>query len=335
MSPYFADRDIMLYEGHAVEVARWFAPQSVQAIVTSPPYYGLRNYGHDDQVGTEKSLEDYVAHLVDIFHALRPAVADDGLLWLNLGDTYSGRANGARAESSQDRRRALRAARPSTTAAAPAKNLLGVPWRVAFALQADGWILRSEVIWHKPNPMPESVKDRPTKAHEHFFMFAKSSRYYYDAAAISDPLAPSSVKRLAENVSAQTGSLRGNGEGKVVKALAPRFGGTKHANDDTDHRASGNEYKGGGRANKRDVWTIGGAGFKGAHFAVMPPELARPPILCSSRPGDIILDPFSGSGTTGMVALQEGRRYLGIDVSADYLDLSLETRFKGRRSNGV
>ena len=269
-------------------------PGSVRTIVTSPPYFGLRDYGSDEQIGTEETLQAYVDALVATFAALRPALADDGTLWLNLGDSFAndskwGGSSGGKHVSALHGKSGV--GRGKVTTGLAAKNLIGVPWRVAFALQADGWILRSDIIWAKPNPMPESVRDRPTKAHEYLFLFAKSPKYYYDAAAIK--------------------------EEQITKQGANWISG---------RGAQGYSAASAGMRNKRTVWTVTPRPFKGAHFAVYPPELIRPCILAGSAPGDIVLDPFSGSGTTGMVALQEGRRYIGIDVNSEYLDLSLETR---------
>jgi len=270
--PYYEDAGITLHHGDALDVARTLPDDLARTIVTSPPYYGLRDYGEDGQYGAEGTLAEYVDRMVALFRELRRVLADDGTLWLNLGDSYG-----------------------------TGKNLLGVPWRVAFGLQDDGWILRSDIIWHKPNPMPESVTDRPTKAHEYLFLLAKSARYHYDADAIAEG---------AEKGAA--GSLFHKGK-TAVHALG---------------RASSAERVEDGKRNKRTVWTVPTAPFPGSHFAVYPPELIRPCILAGSQVGDVVLDPFSGSGTTGQVAQFEGRRYVGIDLNRDYLDLSLRTRFQ-------
>jgi site-specific DNA-methyltransferase (cytosine-N4-specific) len=295
VKPYYQDDLVTLHLGTAASVGPLLNPGSVRTIVTSPPYFGLRDYGHDDQIGAEASVQEYVDNLVATFAALRPALADDGTLWLNLGDSY---ASGSRTSYAFDPKLRERAhLRPKSDMGA--KNLLGVPWRVAFALQADGWILRSDIIWAKPNPMPESVTDRPTKAHEYLFLLAKSPKYYYDAAAIREE---------------DSGLPSGNG---FVRPERLTMNG----------RGQDKQWQPGGGRNKRDVWTVAPSPFAGAHFAVYPPDLIRPCILAGSCVGDTVLDPFSGSGTTGMVATQEGRRYIGIDVNSDYLDLSLRTRF--------
>ncbi len=304
--PYYEDGTITLMHGDALECARTTPDASVQAIVTSPPYYAVRDYGEVGQYGAEGTLAEYVEAMVVLFRELRRALTDDGTLWLNLGDSYG------------------------------TKNLLGVPWKVAFGLQDDGWILRSDNVWAKPNPMPSSVRDRTTSSHEYVFMFAKSPRYYFDAEAIAEPVTGSTIARLAQNVAAQDGSTRANGGAKTngtMKAVGPKFASKKYAADGeaSDERfrtkRGGGFEDGTGFANKRDVWTVATANFTEAHFAVYPPELIRPCILAGSRPGDIVLDPFSGSGTTGMVATHEARRYIGFDLNADYLDMSLRTRF--------
>lgn len=346
MEPYYSDDLVTLYHGDSLTVARTLPDGSVQSIVTSPPYFGLRDYGIDGQMGAEDTLQGYVDGMVGLFRELRRVLDDDGTLWLNLGDSYSasppGNVRGVSESSNlaganSEKYRATLMAGHGTksdtvrSSGVPAKNLLGIPWRVALALQDDGWILRSDIIWAKPNPMPESVTDRPTKAHEYVFLLVKSPRYFYDAAAISEPIAASSVQRLAQNVEAQDGSSRVPGKTNgTMKAVGPRFGGSKYGDDETEltRTKSGNVYDGAsGRANKRTVWTVPTVPFSAAHFAVYPPELIRPCILAGSRPGDTILDPFSGSGTTGMVATQEGRKYIGFDLNSEYLDLSLRTRF--------
>lgn len=313
MKPYYEDDTITLHCGDALAVAKTLESGSAQSIVTSPPYFGLRDYGHDGQMGAEDSFEAYVAGMVALFSELRRVLADDGTLWLNLGDSYNSTTSnqngtgatgieGGRHDRGGERRKEL----PS--AGLPAKSLLGIPWRVAFALQADGWILRSDIIWHKPNPMPESVTDRPTKSHEYLFLFAKSPRYYYDALAVAETA---------------TGNQSNAALSFVRESKSPLVPGHK----ERQHRLDRSEPTIDGLRNKRSVWSVPTVPFSAAHFAVYPPELIRPCILAGSRLGDTILDPFSGSGTTGMVATQEGRRYVGIDLNNDYLDLSLRTRF--------
>jgi len=262
-----------IIQGDARDELRNLPDSSVRCVITSPPYFGLRDYGNDGQIGHEATLGEYVSELVSVFREARRVLADDGTLWLNLGDSYA------------------------------RKNLIGVPWRVAFALQADGWWLRQDIIWHKPNPMPESVRDRCTKAHEYVFLLSKNPRYHFDAEAIAEPLAESSMK-----------------------AGAPRFGGTKYGDNDDPLYAtkSGNPWEPNksGLRNKRSVWTVAPRPYAGAHFATFPPDLVRPCILAGSSPGDTILDPFNGSGTTGQVALEYGRRYVGIELNPEYVELT-------------
>jgi len=301
MNAYHDAAGVTLYHGDAESVAQTLPDGLARTIVTSPPYFGLRDYGEDGQIGVEESPQDYVHRLVGLFHELRRVLADDGTLWLNLGDSYySGRGASTGVDEKNPARRGFTRPldKPGQPWARP-KNLLGIPWRVAFALQDDGWILRSDIVWSKPNPMPESVSDRPTRAHEYVFMFAKSRRYFYDAAAVAEP-------------DGGRGSGNGFNRPERVSLGGPGQDGT---------------WEPGAGRNKRDVWTIPTTPFPGAHFAVYPPELIRPCILAGSEVGDTVLDPFSGSGTTGSVARQEGRRYLGIDLNRDYLDLSLRTRF--------
>ena len=306
MSVYYQDDRVTLHHGDALDVARTLPDGLARCIVTSPPYFGLRDYGEDGQIGGETSVHEYVQRLVDVFHELRRVLADDGTFWLNLGDSY---ANDAKWGGSSGGKhvRALHGAsgigRGKTHTGLAGKNLIGVPWRIAFALQNDGWILRSDIIWHKPNPMPESVTDRPTKAHEYLFLFAKSPRYYYDGDAIKEPAVTGfngSEFHTGKTAEHQLGRASTQPRGGVNKSVA----------------------------NKRTVWTVSTVPFSGSHFAVYPPDLIRPCIRAGSEPGDVVLDPFSGSGTTGAVATFDGRRYVGIDLNADYLRLSLETRFR-------
>lgn len=368
MTVHYGDNLITLHHGHALDIAKTLPSASVQTIVTSPPYFGLRDYGEDGQIGAEESVEEYVAALVALFGELRRVLADDGTLWLNLGDSYSGRADvSARQTFRRDRADAM-LGRKNTAATLGTKQLLGIPWRVAFALQQDGWILRSDIVWAKPSGMPESVTDRPTRSHEFVFLFARSPRYFYDHEAIAetstgrasgnDFARPEQISR--GGVGSSTGwegrpqlrraleiakakglteehfaAIRAVGMNDAGKAQAVQSGAGKNAPHvqklaDEAKAALGGYYReflSGGTRNKRDVWTVATVPFGEAHFAVYPPELIRPCILAGSRRGDTVLDPFSGSGTTGMVATEEGRRYVGIDLSADYLDLSLRTRF--------
>lgn len=298
---------------------RWAADSvKVQTCVTSPPYFGLRDYGHEGQIGLEPTPEAYIAAMVDVFRCVRDVLADDGTLWLNLGDsygavggdTYAGfneRWNGTGgAGSKQDATLAGVTDRKITTGLKP-KNLLGIPWRVALALQADGWILRQDIIWHKPNPMPESVRDRCAKAHEYVFLLSKSERYFFDSEAMKEPV---------QSTKGNSKSFRGGGSYTGGNA----FNNSAVKNRET-HGLQPNED---GTRNRRSVWTVATRPYKGAHFATFPPALIEPCILAGSRPGDIVLDPFMGSGTTAQVAVQHGRRYLGCELNPQYRQLQAE-----------
>ena len=280
------------------------ADGSVQCCVTSPPYYGLRDYGVRGQIGMEPTPEDYVASLVACFREVRRVLRDDGTLWLNLGDSYYTGPKGDDATRIVDRT-SKQAGHSAATFNGSAnrrridgrkpKDLIGVPWRVAFALQADGWWLRSDIVWNKPNPMPESVRDRPTRAHEYLFLLARSERYYYDADAIAEPSvgeAPVSRMRLHDGLkSAQLQSLSASSLGTP----ANRF------------------------RNRRTVWTVATSPYSGVHFAPFPEKLVEPCILAGCPRGGIMLDPFGGTGTAVRVANRLGRRGVGLDLSARYL----------------
>lgn len=303
---YYQDGTVTLHHGDALTVAKTLDAASAQTIVTSPPYFGLRDYGEAGQIGAEASVGEYVGNMVALFGELRRVLADDGTLWLNLGDSYTAslgqRKVTDKAGAKQESKRGSTGSPSTFVPGLAPKNLIGIPWRVALALQDDGWILRSEIIWAKPNPMPESVTDRPTKSHETIFLFAKSPRYYYDAETIKE---------------------EGKGEWNSADGFIPEGQANRNIEGQIGSRADAQQF---GR-NKRTVWTVPTVPFSAGHFAVYPPALIRPCVLAGSRMGDTVLDPFSGSGTTGMVATQEGRKYVGIDLNSDYLDLSLKTRF--------
>jgi DNA modification methylase len=273
------------------------ADQSVQCCVTSPPYFGLRDYGHAGQMGLEQTPEAYVAELVGLFREVRRVLKDDGTVWLNLGDSYaSNPASGGPGKQWENNNKYKR---PSGL---KPKDLIGIPWRVAFALQADGWYLRQDIIWHKPNPMPESVRDRCTKAHEYLFLLSKSERYFWDAEAMQE-------------ASVQPASKHNKG-GAIGTRGVQGYANASGAQRDNSGGSGTN-----GQRNRRSVWTIPTRPYRGAHFATFPPELVEPCILAGSRPGDTILDPFGGSGTTGMVAAQHGRNAILCELNAAYADL--------------
>ena len=300
MRPHYQDEHVTLHHGDALAVLADLPDRSVDCIVTSPPYFGLRDYGVDGQIGAEPSPGEFVAALVAVFREARRVLADDGTLWLNLGDSYvHKKASGPQGRDGERATRTFTADAAGGWSGLPDKNLLGIPWRVAFALQDDGWILRSDIIWHKPNAMPESVTDRLSNRHEHLFMFSKKPRYWFDLDPIREP---------HESTAARAGvnALRGQ---VAIRPTGPNSGA----------------YSEHGR-NPGDVWTIATQPFSEAHFATMPPALAERCVQAGCKPGGTVLDPFSGSGTTGLAAARHGRRYVGIDLNRDYLDLSLRTR---------
>ena len=358
----------MILLGDVRDTLKTVADGFVQCVVTSPPYWGLRDYGTaswdggdpacahnarngdlrfehpisekqrsntgsagsagsagdncfkcgarrvDSQIGLEQTPDEYVSEMVAVFREIRRVLADDGVLWLNLGDSY---ATGTQASRQQSTNPGVGAncpeaqnsvVRVGTPDGLKTKDLVGIPWRVAFALQADGWWLRQDIIWHKPNPMPESVTDRCTKAHEYMFMLTKSARYYFDNKAIKEPVAETSLKRAeygwdCDRPSTKNASM--GGEGIHVDKMGTRF-----VNPD-------------GR-NKRSVWTVPTKPFKGAHFATFPPQLIEPRILATSREADTVLDPFFGAGTTGLVAQRHNRRWIGCELNPEYAKLAEE-----------
>ena len=334
MTPHYQDESITLLLGDAAEVATALEPQSIQAVITSPPYFGLRDYGVDGQLGAEASPAEFVANLVAVFEAIRPALADDGVLWVNLGDSYSASPRGNRpgdiAKSGlTNPRRQDSIARTNTSPArtgVPAKNMLGIPWRFAFAMQDAGWILRNDIIWAKPNGMPESVTDRLSTKHEHVFLFAKRARYYFDLDAVrQESVTPERhASALSWNRDTKEADVPGQST-KQHRRGRTSYSGAAIGSPQRDPDANGLGLATGGR-NPGDVWSVATSPFPGAHFATFPPELPRRCILASTREGDTVLDPFSGSGTTGMVANQSGRKYVGIDLNAEYHDLALKTR---------
>ncbi|MFT8946008.1 MAG: site-specific DNA-methyltransferase [Acetobacter aceti] len=299
--------------GDCTRSLRGIPSGSVQCCVTSPPYYGLRDYGHPEQIGHEEAPQAYVARLEGVFAEVHRVLRDDGILWLNLGDSYVAPGRGRLGRSGQraDRRHTATCAGVKHAGGLPAKNLMGMPWRVALALQDAGWILRQDIIWHKPNPMPESVQDRFTKAHEYIFMFSKNSKYFFDIEAGKENIAPSSRKRIEQNIGQQRGSFRSpgktNGAMKAVGCVQ-------------------------GKRNRRSVWTVSTKPFKGAHFATFPPDLVEPCILTTSRPGDVVLDPFGGAGTTALVADRVGRRFILCELNPEYSALAAERIAIDRRA---
>lgn len=311
-----------------LEGLREIPDNSISCCVTSPPYFGLRDYGVAGQIGAEQTPEEYIDKLVEVFREVRRVLRPDGTLWLNIGDSYATRSGN---QPPKNTRNSCGHTAKKVPRGYKQKDLIGVPWMLAFALRADGWYLRQDIIWQKPNCMPESVKDRCTKSHEYIFLLSKSPKYYFDAEAISEPIADSSEKRYLQNIEGQEESYRQpNRNGRAMKAAMPRFGGSKYG-DSTSAEArtkSGKEYAPRPRKNKRDVWTVSTHGFKGAHFAVFPEELVRPCILAGSPAGGVVIDPFFGSGTVGVVSLKEGRNFIGIEINPEYVDISRD-RLRG------
>lgn len=287
--------------------------KSVQMCVTSPPYWGLRDYGCDGQLGLESTPDEYVSNMVEVFGQVKRVLKDDGTLWLNLGDSYANQKIGNVYAGFNDRYfgRDTDGGKQSKTfdgfnrtfnfGTLKPKNLIGIPWRVAFALQSDGWYLRQDIIWHKPNPMPESVKDRCTKAHEYIFLLSKSSKYFYDADAIKEPAKDWGTRKRKEGSAFVDGT----------PGRSKQSGG-----EDCNFSEKGR--------NKRSVWTVSARAYPGSHFAVFPSDLISPCILAGSRPSDVVLDPFFGSGTTGEVCQNLGRKWVGIELNPDYSKLQQE-----------
>jgi DNA modification methylase len=300
--------------GDCREVLRTIDAESVQCVVTSPPYWSMRDYGVRGQLGLEDTPADYIANLRAVFREVARVLRSDGTLWLNLGDTYAQGGRGSIGSSSTlngkryviDESRKAMAVRGATYRKPPPgfkpKDLMGLPWRVALALQEDGWFLRSDIIWHKPNPMPESIRDRPTKSHEYLFLLSKSERYLYDWAAIAEP-----ILYPEESTPEDLGRAFTR---RRMAAPAARQGRANLSGPLPTVR------------NRRTVWSIPTQPVEEAHFATFPEELVRPCILAGSRPGDLVLDPFTGSGTTAVVALKQGRRFIGAELNPDYVAMA-------------
>ena len=274
-----------VYLGDSLETIKTFPDKSIDCVVTSPPYYGLRDYGVDGQIGLEETPEEYIDKLVSLFREIRRCLKDEGTCWVNLGDSYSG--NCSRTSKGRAGMGAEREGVFTKGGGLPPKNLIGIPWRFAFAMQADGWILRQDIIWHKPNPIPESVTDRCTKAHEYIFLFSKQEKYYFDAQSIQE-----------ECVDEAYSNRQNTGEEAGLKDVVYTT------------------------RNKRDVWSVCVKPNKEAHFATYPPELITPCILAGCPEQGIVLDPFMGSGTTGIVARTFNRNYVGCELNPEYHKMS-------------
>jgi DNA modification methylase len=299
--------------GDAVAQLRQVPSGSVQTCVTSPPYFGLRDYRVEGQIGLEDTPEAYTECLLQVFREVHRVLRDDGTLWLNIGDSYHGggysnhRINGQEWLKTYggDRRRSRQADRIRANPDLKPKDLIGIPWRIAFALQAEGWWLRADIIWAKGSCLPESVTDRPTRVHEYVFLLTKAQSYYYDQEAIREPLAICNAQRTTETYDTAERYGADNGGNDGLDALAARIRSGEHLT-----------------RNKRSVWNINPKPFAGAHFAVMPTELAETCVKAGSKPGDLVLDPFAGSGTTLVVAKSLDRCYVGIELNPEYVEIA-------------
>jgi site-specific DNA-methyltransferase (adenine-specific) len=287
---------VEIIQGDCLKSLRNLAPKSVNTCVTSPPYFGLRDYGDEGQLGLEETPEEFVENLVKVFKEVKRVLRDDGTVWLNLGDSYamsSMRGKNSEFKSISQSKSGIVNVKKNIPHGLKAKDLIGIPWRVAFALQQDGWYLRQDIIWHKPNPMPESVRDHCTKSHEYIFLLSKSKKYYYDNEVIKED-SISIVKKRTRKV--------GMGVGSNI--------GTKGS--------AGNN----GKRNKRSVWTVTTKPFKGAHFAVFPMDLIEPCVLAGCPEGGTVLDPFGGSGTTGLVAQNNNRNAILLELNPEYIEIA-------------
>ncbi len=325
---------IQYLQGDCRDIMKTLPETSVHCCVTSPPYWGLRDYDVDGQIGLEISPEEHLKTMVDVFRELKRVLRDDGTVWINYGDSYWNGGvekrdgghdfvSGGKRKLS-DAKGQLQQRKSKTEWNLKPKDMIGMPWRVALALQEDGWYLRSDIIWHKPNPMPESVTDRPTKAHEYIFLLTKSPKYFYDAEAIkeqgvSDPVTPWKERKEAGEMPRH--GISSNAPSLSKKVSKQRGHGRRHAgfNDRWDDMTKQEQCS--VMRNKRDVWTVATSGYPGAHFATFPPELIRPCILAGCPLGGTVLDPFGGSGTTAQVAEQEGRNCILIELNKNYIEL--------------
>jgi len=336
--------------GDCRETMRRWAAEGIKAqtCITSPPYYGLRDYGRDGQIGLEETPQMYVDAMVEVFRCVWDVLEDDGTLWLNIGDTYynyRGRTDAFCKQTVSKTMQDLPSHSPTRNnklEGLKGKDLIGIPWMLAFALRADGWYLRQDIIWHKPNPMPESVKDRCTKAHEYIFLLTKSDRYHFDSAAIEEPIQDVTALRMLRGVSDTHKNVNG-APGQTKHSMnQPRpnvrkefdssmgGGGTSFVGHSGYKKADGTLMIKPTR-NKRSVWTVNTKPYKGAHFAVFPEELIEPCILAGAPTDGIVLDPFMGSGTTAAMALKLGRQYLGCELNEDYKPLQEERIAKESR----
>jgi DNA modification methylase len=338
---------IHIVQGDARVVLPNIRDQSVHCCVTSPPYFGLRDYGVAGQMGLEQTPDAYVGELVSVFREVRRVLRDDGTLWLNLGDSYAGSWGAQSREryvassdpswhGSQIKNHPKRASNTGTIRqpGLKPKDIIGIPWRVAFALQADGWYLRQDIIWHKPNPMPESVTDRCTKAHEYIFLLTKSRRYFYDREAIAEPISTDPKENYPARAKVTGRGKQGADDARGADrdksgGFPPHMVGANGPDRPSKGVPNG---AGGLMRNKRSVWTVSPKPFKEAHFATFPPALIEPCILAGCPEGGIVLDPFGGAGTTGLIAKQHDRDALLIELNPDYVKMAQRRLFAATAS---
>ena len=303
-----------IYTGDCLQVLKTLPDESVHCCVTSPPYYALRDYGTDGQIGREATPKEYVSRLTDVFAEVRRVLRSDGTMWLNISDTFAGKGNQGDFidPKNPNGRNGQAIALNNKVEGCKPKDMIGIPWLLAFALRDSGWYLRNDIIWMKENPMPESVKDRCARCYEHIFLFSKSRRYHFDHLAIAEPIAEATAQRLKRGVGSNKYGTAIPGQQQRQTINQPRSHGAITDGDINPLR------------NKRDVWVINTVPFKGAHYAAYPPKLVETCLLAGCPEGGIVLDPFMGSGTTGMVAKRMKRHYIGIELNPDFTEMAYE-----------
>ena len=307
--------------GDALETLKNFPDESINCSITSPPYYGLRDYHKKEQIGREKTVEEYLDRLINVFREVRRVLKKDGTCFIVIGDSYAGTSS-KKEQRDPKYPKGRNGQNPSITQKVlgyKSKDLMGIPWRLAFALREDGWYLRSDIIWHKENAMPEACKDRPTRSYEHIFLLSKSPRYYYDYDSLAEPMKEVSKKRYVRGRSKENKYLNENSGAKIQKINEARGYGQYKGDNIPQFR------------NKRDIWTINTTSFRGNHYAAFPPKLAEICMITGCPKGGIILDPFIGSGTVGLIALLHNRKYIGIELNEEYVNLTkkrIETEVK-------
>lgn len=336
MKLYFETEMGKLYQGDCLDVMKTLPGESINCGITSPPYWGHRDYGVKGQLGLEETLEEYVEKMVGVFRKFKRILKKDGTLWLNLGDKYNSGSPGAR-DSERWPKQSMNNHRQkkSVLRSLKHKDMLGIPWRVAFALQADGWYLRQDIIWHKPNPMPESVTDRCTKSHEYIFLLSKTSKYYFDNEAIKEPCSQNTHAKISKEKIYKIKQMRLIGNTSI---------GSKHTSSKT-HKIDRKVKQNTGyenavclpveTRNKRSVWTVATKSFKGAHFATFPPDLILPCVLAGCPENGVIMDMFFGAGTTGLMAIKNNRKFLGVELSEEYCKISKFRLEKAQRHKEI